>query len=103
MEVSKEFQVLSNAEVVSVKEGDQIVISHTTFKVSEFLDALKRNYLYSDKAEAWLNKGINCEVLSPGKSWSKGKLKMSLIFCPDEVESPLDDIRQQISEEGDRD
>lgn len=101
--MNKKFQVLSNSEVVSVKEADQIVVSHTTFKVGEFLELLKRDYLYSDEAEEWLGKGIGCEVLSPSKGWCRGKVKIGLIFCPDEPESPLDDIRQQILEEGDRD
>ncbi|MEP0872250.1 hypothetical protein NDA01_20770 [Trichocoleus desertorum AS-A10] len=101
--MNDQFQVLFDAEVISVKESDQIVVSHTTFKTGEFLELLKRNHLYSDKAKEWLGKGVSCEVLSPSKGWRRGKVKIALIFCPDEPDSPLDDIRQQISEEGDRD
>jgi hypothetical protein len=101
--MNKQFQVLSNTEVISVEEADQIVVSHTTFKVGEFLELLQRDYLYSDEAEGWLGKGISCEVLSPSKGWRRGKVKISLAFCPDESESPLDDIRQQLSEKDDRD
>ncbi|MBD1861186.1 MULTISPECIES: KGK domain-containing protein [Trichocoleus] len=101
--MNSQFQVLSNSEVISVEEADQIVVSHTTFKVGEFLELLKRDYLYSDEAEEWLGKGISCEILSPSKGWRKGKVKISLAFCPDETDSLLDDIRQQISEEGERD
>ncbi|MBD2119435.1 KGK domain-containing protein [Trichocoleus sp. FACHB-262] len=101
--MNNQFQVLSDTEVISVEEADQIVVSHTTFKAGEFLELLQRDYLYSDETEGWLNQGISCGVLSPSKGWRKGKVKISLAFCPDEVESPLDDIRQQISEKGDRD
>lgn len=100
------FEKLKSIEVVSVENSELIIISHTTFKVYEFMKVLKDNYfggIISELTNKWFMEGISCEVLSPGKSWQKGKVKLGLVFCPDEVESPLDDIRQQISEEGDRD
>jgi hypothetical protein len=58
--------------------------------------------------EWWFSEGGECEILRPGsQGWQKGKirirLKATLEFCPDEPEtnqegSPLDDIRQMISE-----
>ena len=101
-----QFEKLGSTEVVSVEESERIIISHTTFKVDEFMKALGDNYfggIVSALTNKWLIEGMSCEVLSPGKGWRKGKIKIGLVFCPDEVESPLDDIRQQISEEGDRD
>jgi hypothetical protein len=101
-----QFEKLESTEVVSVEDRELIVISHTTFKVYEFLKVLKENYfggITSELTNKWFIEGMSCEVLSPGKSWRKGKVKLGLVFCPDEVESPLDDIRQQMSEEGDRD
>jgi hypothetical protein len=102
------------------------------FKVSEFilaalkayqdygLDALKntltpRGGIQGDYS-TWFNKGVPCEILSPGNNgWKKGKvrIKITLEFCPDEPEiletpvsnnpvinkseSPLDDIRQMMN------
>jgi hypothetical protein len=59
--------------------------------------------------------GFECYVLTPGKQWRTGKIRLSLEFCPDELEiedkqeknyrldinresSPLDDLRQQLKE-----
>jgi hypothetical protein len=63
----------------------------------------------------WFLEGKECEVLRPYKGWQKGKIKINLTieFIPDEpepleenghqesensTESPLDEIRQQLSE-----
>ncbi|MEG3850932.1 KGK domain-containing protein [Microcoleus sp. herbarium19] len=50
-----------------------------TFKVSEFTtimqSRLAEEKLFSD--------GMDCEVLSAGKDWTKGKLKMRLEFYPE--------------------
>lgn len=61
-----------------------------------------------EQEEWWFSEGGECEILRPGsQGWQKGKirirLKATLEFCPDEPESnqeesPLDDIRQMISE-----
>ena len=55
-------------------------------------------------ADNWFNKGVDCELLEPGKNWKKGKVKINiqLEFIPDEpeineIESPLDDIRQSMN------
>ncbi len=49
-----------------------------TFKASEFMTVmqskLQEQNLFSD--------GMDCEVLSAGKDWTKGKLRMRLEFCP---------------------
>ncbi|MGB3403042.1 MAG: KGK domain-containing protein [Microcoleaceae cyanobacterium] len=57
----------------------------------------------------WFDSGKECELLKEGKRWQKGKLriKLTLEFIPDEpveendyqeIESPLDEIRQQLTE-----
>ncbi|AKG24295.1 KGK domain-containing protein [Calothrix sp. 336/3] len=63
---------------------------------------------YSRSISSWFNEGMECELLVPGKKWQKGKvrIKISLEFAPDELEieetpeseSPLEDIRRQISQ-----
>ncbi|MBE9094951.1 KGK domain-containing protein [Tychonema sp. LEGE 07203] len=53
-----------------------------TFKVSEFMTIMQskllEQHLFSD--------GMDCEVLSAGKNWTKGKLRMRLEFYPVESE-----------------
>ena len=61
-----------------------------------------KSYLTNNK---WLTEGKDCEILQVGSNgWKKGKirLKVSLEFIPDEpeineIESPLDDIRQSMN------
>jgi hypothetical protein len=61
--------------------------------------------------ENWTYTGIQCSMMTPGKHWQTGRLKIRLEFIPDEVPdensnaqiettaseiSPLDDIRQSL-------
>lgn len=94
-------------EVISVEVPEQFLIHHTTFKTKELLEAIKRGLR---APEGWFNEGINCEIISPGESWRKGRVRISLEFYPDESdlieipagdksgttqpESLLDEIRQ---------
>jgi hypothetical protein len=71
-----------------------------------------------DFYKEWCKEGIECQLLKPGEEWQKGKVKVSMKveFFPDEAEdekveengyqeveniteSPLDEIRQQLTEE----
>ncbi len=36
--------------------------------------------------EKWCIKGVPCEVLTPNQGWKKGKVKITLEFCPDELD-----------------
>ena len=126
--MDEQFKLLDSNEVVTVDSYYQIVISHSTFRVGEFTEALKqdlRSFVtanYSGKQEqhlqkGWFEEGTGCEILRLGaKDWQKGKVKIrvSLDFCPDEPaaketpnsnepeithpESPLDDIRRIMNE-----
>ncbi len=51
-----------------------------TFKVSEFLTIMQSKLL----EERLFLDGMDCELLSSGKSWTKGKVIVRLEFCPDE-------------------
>ncbi|WP_017305588.1 KGK domain-containing protein [Spirulina subsalsa] len=93
-DVDKKFEPLSGGEVISVDPSIQILIGHSTFRVSELGDALKAELikqgiggLTPDK-EGWLeDDGIQCEVLRFGAlGWQKGKVRIHLEFCPVEAE-----------------
>ena len=51
-----------------------------TFKVSEFM-AIMQSKLVDEKL---FSDGMDCELLSAGKAWTKGKLRMRLEFSPNE-------------------
>ncbi|MFM9265431.1 KGK domain-containing protein [Tychonema sp. BBK16] len=51
-----------------------------TFKVSEFLTIMQSKLL----EERLFVDGMDCELLSSGKSWTKGKVIVRLEFCPDQ-------------------
>lgn len=109
----KRHERLENDAIVSLKALDRILMPHVTFKVSEFIERLGAVLgLLGEKWEKWGFKGVESEILSPGKGWRKGKIRLTLEFLPDEPEleeieankeipqpeSPLDDIRRMINE-----
>ena len=94
--MNNENRILDGKEVLSVAREDNILINHHTYKTEELLDAIG-NKIDHHKREIWCVKGVPCEVLSPNQSWRKGKVKISLEFIPDEVESPLDSVREEIN------
>lgn len=86
--------------VISVSNDDQFLISHPTFRVDEFIRELSSRFYCDDDSsiKKWFEKGMECQALIPGKPWKKGRIRVCLEFIPDEVDSPLDDIRQAIAE-----
>jgi KGK domain len=118
--MNNKFKSLEWDEVISVQNSAKILIPHVTFKMSELLNALKdlirrHEGLTEPKAE-WFFDGIECQVLTYGaKDWKKGKVRLTIEFCPDEPDSektpsneqpkisksgsPLDDLRQKLNEE----
>ncbi|AFZ16455.1 KGK domain-containing protein [Allocoleopsis franciscana] len=109
----KRHELLENNAIVSVKAFDLILMPHVTFKMSEFIERLGAVLgISGDKWRRWGFEGVESEILSPGKGWRKGTIRLTLEFLPDESElevteinkeieqpeSPLDDIRRMINE-----
>jgi hypothetical protein len=92
-------ELLNDQDVISVDDKEKIVINHKTFTVKEFLDLFFADYFSDDTAKKWFFDGVDCELLAPGKNWRKGKIKITLEFIPDEVESPLDEIRREMRQD----
>lgn len=112
--MEKEYRELKADEVVSVSMG-QFFNGLKTFTTRESVSALHNALLEKGLGEYsswWSSKGIVCKVLTPGKNWQAGKVKLSLVFCPEEVEPdvtavsetsedvieyPLDEIRRSLN------
>lgn len=91
---------LNENDVLSVDNSSGwVVTNNTTFKVDAFIAQMKSSVQGHEKPKNELfEQGISCEMLRPGANWQKGKVKIRLEFCPDQPESPLDDIRQAINQ-----
>ncbi|MEA5552739.1 KGK domain-containing protein [Anabaena cylindrica UHCC 0172] len=104
--VDNEDTVLSITKVVQ-----RYIMDDPMFKVAQILSKIKSNIISIDSSywektdeyiekKRWLNEGVDCEIMKPGGYWKKGKLRVrvTLEFCPDEPESPLDDLRNKLKE-----
>ncbi len=76
--MADKFETLHESDVISTS-GSSLMFQ-CTFKVSEFMTILHSKL----EEESLFSEGIECEVLSPGKQWRKGKIQLRLEFCPDE-------------------
>ncbi|OCQ94404.1 hypothetical protein BCD67_06850 [Oscillatoriales cyanobacterium USR001] len=80
--------LLNNDDVLSANATS--LMFQSTFKVSEFMTIVQSKI--SDRE--LLIAGIDCELLSPGKQWRKGKVKLRLEFIPEasEIEEQSDNL-----------
>ncbi|YAF96906.1 MAG: KGK domain-containing protein [Nodularia sp. CChRGM 3473] len=93
------FDRLNHDEVVYVEPNtfNNLDVSGT-FKVHDLITAIKEYVGAEGTTEENLySQGLNCEVLKfSAEGWIKGKVRLSLEFCPDEPEFPLDEIYEQL-------
>lgn len=89
--MSDRFESLESGEVVSIQHETQVLSGHRTFRSGELNDAIKRCVEQAiagwseDKNDWFTDRGIDCEALRFGsKGWQKGRIRLSLEFCPDE-------------------
>jgi len=93
MSVDNQFEPLLSGEVLSVDESAQLLIENRTFRVDEFLEAIRMQLEglegWNQDKNGWFSeKGIPAEVLRfTAKGWQKGTVRISLEFCPEETES----------------
>jgi hypothetical protein len=106
--MSKDLEILSNDDVISVIKGDENrFICGNTFRVEQLCNEYKT---YVDESNASrsnkdiFEQHIDCKVLRQDgnyKGWRNGKIKFIIQFEPDSVENnessnSLDDIRKQL-------
>jgi len=93
----KPLHLLGNSEVITVSDENSYVMEHTTFKAAEFIDKLREEaYGEDDIKDQWFGEGAECEMLQPGQQWRKGKIKVCLVFVPDEPINSSDEWRQDL-------
>jgi hypothetical protein len=97
--VENGFDRLNHDEVVYVEPNtfNNLDVSGT-FKVHDLITAIKEYVGAEGTSEENLyGQGLKCEVLKfSAEGWIKGKVRLSLEFCPDEPEFPLDEIYEQL-------
>ena len=98
--MDNQFKPLAVGEVLSVDESAQIFIGNRTFRVGEFLVAIKKKLVdvlgdeWTPEQESWFSEsGIPCEVLQfSANNWQQGKVRLNLEFCVVEAEDKVDNI-----------
>ncbi|NES41855.1 KGK domain-containing protein, partial [Moorena sp. SIO2C4] len=98
--MDNQFKPLAVGEVLSVDESAQIFIGNRTFRVGEFLVAIKKKLVevlgdeWTPEQESWFSEsGIPCEVLQfAANDWQQGKVRLNLEFCLVETQDKVDDI-----------
>ncbi|MDV2998819.1 MAG: hypothetical protein N5P05_000425 [Chroococcopsis gigantea SAG 12.99] len=94
--MSEQRILMNGNDVISLNNhDDKTWIGHHTFKTEEFLNNLSHKVDGNrEKQKRWITEGVDCTVLTPNQGWQKGKIRLSVEFVPDSVESPLHEIRQ---------
>ncbi|NET82460.1 MAG: hypothetical protein F6J94_11125 [Moorea sp. SIO1F2] len=98
--MDNQFKPLAVGEVLSVDESAQIFIGNRTFRVGEFLVAIKKKLVevlgdeWTPEQESWFREsGIPCEVLQfAANDWQQGKVRLNLEFCLVDTQDKVDDI-----------
>ncbi|NJN61741.1 MAG: hypothetical protein HC795_09630 [Coleofasciculaceae cyanobacterium RL_1_1] len=101
------FHILDDHEVISIDQSHQINVFNPTCTSNEFLNAIKRalilldrssnSFHWSESKQEWFEEdGVEGEVLQFGeKDWQSGRLKLALVFYPDEPEEKLEEDENQ--------
>ena len=94
--MSDRFESLKSGEVVSIQREAQVLSGHRTFRSGELSDSIESYVAQAiagwseDKKDWFTERGIDCEALKFGSTgWQKGRIRLSLEFCPDEPEMPV--------------
>ena len=89
------FESLESGEVISVQHDTLVLGGHRTFRVGELNEAIEshlkqaiENWTEANNA-IFTTQGLDCEALRfSSKGWQKGRIRLSLEFCPDEPSLP---------------
>lgn len=100
------FYILDENEVISIPQQHQPIINNPTCTSYEFLQGMKSALYYlsrlsnssvsvkynSETPEWFSSNGIEGEALRfSAQNWQTGRLKLALVFCPDEEEEEIEE------------
>lgn len=92
--IDQPINILNDDDVIQAAAS--AIMFQNTFTAGEYLaimqSKLEENNLFGE--------GIECELLSPNEPWQKGKFRVRLEFCPDEIEVPRGSTPPVVSEYG---
>ncbi len=101
--MDKRFEPLDTGEVLSIDETARFLIGHRTFRAGEFAEAIRTQLEngvngWTSEKDGWFSKeGIPCEVLRfTANGWQKGKVRISLEFCPQDTEEEQENVSASI-------
>ncbi len=98
--MNKNTEILGQDDIIKVDEQQKGFMPHTTFTANDFTSQLVSKIVSSTGYEEFLElekNGMEANVLVAGKSWRKGKIRLTVEFIPDEssIESSLDEFRNK--------
>jgi hypothetical protein len=100
------FYILDENEVISIPQQHQPIIKNSTCTSYEFLQGVRAALYnlsqfnnpnvpvkYNDETPKWFSSnGIEGEALRfSAQNWQTGRLKLALVFCPDEEEEEIEE------------
>lgn len=120
MKMKESYYIPGSDDVLVILDQFSKVVPYHTIKTEDFLNVIRQYiqiYLQNNKrikpedandiTSAWVDEGVECDLLIPNQNWKKGTLRLALIFEESEPTtevnlestSPLDDIRQKINQQ----
>lgn len=85
--MSNQFLRLDSEDVISVnpENFERLEVSQT-FTVKEVIEILQKYVGCANKTDTkFFTAGMEAKVLRPGDSWQKGKIRIGIEFCPEEI------------------
>ncbi len=79
--------LLNDDDVISTSES--ALMFQCTFKASEFLSIMESKL----EEENLFQEGIECQLLRPNQSWTTGKFRIRLEFCPDDLNTESEEAQ----------
>ena len=85
--MSNQFLQLNSEDVISVNpENFQRLEVSQTFTVKEMIELLQKHIGCNNKNDTkFFTIGIDADVLRPGDSWQKGKIRIGIEFCGEDT------------------
>jgi KGK domain len=96
--VTKQYEIVTYDSVILLTQPQKkSFVIQNIFNPIEFARLLGEPYSGSD-IRKWMQQSLRCMVLSPSKNWRNGKVVLSLVLYPQEIELSGDDLAIVLTE-----